>query len=142
VYNYTNEPNGSMKGGDPGVTLIEPTVGYKNAYFAISPQPFELLIDEWLIIPVFQIFGSEELSASGSSISQRIQEPFIYLNQKDAEIFDAVDNDLIQLEVPNSKLLLKIKIENTLKPGIAGLSVNLPGMPFIGLPCRGKFHKI
>jgi NADH-quinone oxidoreductase subunit G len=142
MYNYLNEPNGSMKGGDPGIRLIEPTEVRKNSYFKINPQAFEFHKGEWLIVPVYRIFGSEELSSAGSSVAQRIQEPFVYLNQKDAEIVGAENNDLIQLEISNSKLKIKVKIENSLRQGIAGLSVNLPGMQFIGLPGRGKFYKI
>jgi NADH-quinone oxidoreductase subunit G len=142
MYNYLDEPNGSMKGGDPGIRLIEATEGGKHSYFKISPQTFELQKDEWLIVPVYQIFGSEELSSVGPAMAQRIREPFIYLNQKDAEIVGAVDGDLIQLEISKSIFKIKVKIENSLRHGIAGLSINLPGMQFIDLPGRGKFYKI
>jgi NADH-quinone oxidoreductase subunit G len=108
----------------------------------MSPEIFEFQKDEWLIVPVYQIFGSEELSSAGSTICQRIQEPFVYLNQKDTELIGAADNDLIQIEISGSKLKIKIKIENSLRQGIAGLSVNLPGMQFIDLPGRGKIYKI
>ncbi len=141
MYNYLDEPNGSMKGGDPGIRLIEPGEGHNNSYFKTDPQAFEYKKDEWLIVPVYQIFGSEELSSAGSAVAQRIQEPFLYLNQKDAEILSIKDGELIQLEVPGSKLRIKVKIENSIQQGMAGLSVNLPGMQFIDLPCRGKINK-
>ena len=139
---YLDEPNGSMKGGDPGIRLIEPIEGSKISYFDINSKTVEFQKDEWLIVAVYQIFGSEELSSAGPAIAQRIQEPFVYLNHKDAEIFGAEDGDLIQLEISKSKLKLKLKIENSLRQGIAGLSINLPGMPFVDLPDRGKFYKI
>lgn len=140
--NYLNEPNGSMKGGDPGIRLIEPTEGGNNSYFRISPQTIEVRKDDWLIVPVYQIFGSEELSSAGHTIGSRIQEPFLYMNQKDMEIFGVENSDLIQLEISGSKLNIKVNIENSLQQGIAGLSVNLPGMQFINLPDRGKIYKI
>jgi NADH-quinone oxidoreductase subunit G len=141
MYYYLNEPNGQMKGGDPGIRLIEPNEGDAGSYFKIKIQTIETPKDEWLIIPVYQIFGSEELSSAGFSITQRIQEPFVYMNQKDAEIFDTEDGDLIQLEISKRKLNIRVKIENSLRQGIAGLSVNLPGMQFIDLPGCGKFYK-
>ncbi|MGA2406768.1 MAG: NADH-quinone oxidoreductase subunit NuoG [Bacteroidales bacterium] len=141
MYYYLNEPNGQMKGGDPGIRLIEPNEGGAGSYFKIKIQTIEAPKDEWLIIPVYQIFGSEELSSAGSSITRRIQEPFVYMNQKDAQIFDTEGGDLIQLEISESKLNIRVKIENSLRQGIAGLSVNLPGMQFIDLPGRGKFYK-
>jgi NADH-quinone oxidoreductase subunit G len=141
MYNYLDGPNGSMKGGDPGVKLIEPGEEHSISYFKTDLQVFEYRKDEWLIVPVYQIFGSEELSSAGSSLDQRIQEPFLYLNQKDAEILIIKDGEPIQLEVPGSKLRIKVKIENSIRQGMAGLSVNLPGMQFIDLPCRGKLIK-
>jgi NADH-quinone oxidoreductase subunit G len=33
MYHYLDEPNGSMKGGDPGIRLIEPPVSYKPLFF-------------------------------------------------------------------------------------------------------------
>ena len=33
MYNYLDEPGASMKGGDPGIRLIEPVEGIKNIYF-------------------------------------------------------------------------------------------------------------
>ncbi len=141
LYNFIDEPNGSMKGGDPGILLIEPAEGNSNTYFGIHPQIIEIQKDEWLIVPVYQIFGSEELSSSGPTLAQRIQEPFVYLNQKDADILHVEYGDSIQLEISKRKLKVKVKIENNLQQGIAGLSINLPGMQYIGLPDRGRLHK-
>jgi anaerobic selenocysteine-containing dehydrogenase len=64
------------------------------------------------------------------------------MNQKDADIFDVKHNELIQLEIDENKLNIRVKIENSLRQGIAGLSVNLPGMQYVELPGRGKFNKI
>ena len=142
MYNYLDEPNGSMKGGDPGIRLIEPNDGNANFYFNLSSQPIKLQRDEWLIVPVYQIFGSEELSSLGSAMAQRIQEPFVFLNRKDIEIIGVKDGDIIQLEISKNKFKIKVRVEDSLQHGIAGLSVNLPGMNFIELPCNGKFYKI
>ena len=142
MYNYLDEPNGSMKGGDPGIRLIEQSGGSNISYFKVSQRAFESGKDEMTIIPVYRIFGSEELSSVGPSISQRIQEPFVYVNQKDADNIGIKNSDQIQLEISDSKLKIKVKIENSLPQGLAGLSVNLPGMQFFDLPGKGKFYKL
>jgi NADH-quinone oxidoreductase subunit G len=142
MYNYLDEPNGPMKGGDPGIRMIEPALEPNSSFFKIDFKSFEYQKDEWLIIPVYQIFGSEELSSVSSAIIQRIQEPFLFLNQKDSEILSVMSGELIQLEAGSIKLKIKVIIENSLRQGIAGLSVNLPGMPFIDLPGRGNLTKL
>ncbi len=40
------------------------------------------------------------------------------------------------------KIKIKTKIENSTRQGIAGMSVNLPGMQFIDLPGHGKILKL
>jgi NADH-quinone oxidoreductase subunit G len=142
MYNYLDEPNGSMKGGDPGIRLIEPAGGGKGSYFKIDNEEFEYQPGIWLVIPVYQFFGSDELSSVSTSIVQRIQEPFLFLNQKDAEILSVKSGEPVHLEVGESKLKIHVIIENSLQQGIAGLSVNLPGMPFIDLPGHGKLIKL
>ena len=142
LYNYVDEPNGSMKGGDPGIRLIEPTEGSFISYFKKNTQTFYVQKDEWLIIPVYRIFGSEELSSVSSSITHRIQAPFVYVNQKDADKAGIKEHDQIQLEISDYELIIKVKIENSLPHGIAGLSINLPNMQFIDLPGRGKLYKL
>jgi len=142
MYNYLDEPNGSMKGGDPGIRLIEPGKEHDDSYFHINHRTFKFKKDEWLIVPVYQIFGSEELSSASISITQRIKEPFLYINQIDAEGLSIKDGEEIRLEVPGNILRIKTKIEKSIMQGMAGLSVNLPGMQFIDLPCRGKYNKL
>jgi NADH-quinone oxidoreductase subunit G len=142
LYSYLDEPNGSMKGGDPGIRLIEPGEGSKNSYFEILTHSLEHKSDELMVIPVYKIFGSEELSSSSSAIAHRIPEPFLILNHKAAEIFNINDGEAVRLEMPGQNLVVKVKIDKGLKQGITGLSVNLPGMQFIELPCLGKIFKI
>jgi len=141
MYNYLDEPNGSMKGGDPGLRLIEPAEKQTNTFYEIIRQTNEYQKDELIIVPVYRIFGGEELSSVAPALSQRIQEPALYLNQNDAERSGVKEGDMTLLEIMNNKIKIKVKIENSLPAGIAGLTVNLPGMPFIDLPGRGKLNK-
>ena len=142
MYNYLDEPGGSMKGGDPGVRLFESAEEGNHIYFKHKAQITVVQKDEWLIVPVYQIFGSDELSSASTSILQRIHEPFVLMNKKDADIITVKDGDTVQLEILKIKLKVKVKIGKSIVQGLAGLSVNLPGMPFIDIPGRGKFHKL
>lgn len=142
MYNYLDEPGGSMKGGDPGVRLFESSIEGNHIYFKHKAQITVVQKDEWLIVPVYQIFGSDELSSVSPSILQRIHEPFVLMNQKDADIITVKDGDYVQVEILKIKLKVKVKIGKSIVQGLAGLSVYLPGMPFIDIPGRGKFHKL
>jgi NADH-quinone oxidoreductase subunit G len=142
MYDYLDEPDGSMKGGDPGIRLIEPIEGIKNIYFKQGSQIAEIKKDEWLIVPVYQIFGSDELSSVGPSMAQKIHEPFVLLNKIDADNISVRDGDSVQLEILKTKLKVKVKIGKSFVHGLAGLSVNLRDMAFMDVPGIGKFHKL
>jgi NADH-quinone oxidoreductase subunit G len=142
MYSYLDEPGASLKGGDPGVRLFEPVKESKKQYFTRVLQKTGVQKDEWLIFPVYQIFGSDELSSVSPGILQRIEEPFVLINQKDAEILQITGGDSVHLEMAKLEINVKVKIENSIQQGLAGLSVNLPGMPYIDIPDCGKFHKL
>lgn len=142
MYNYVDEPNSSLKGGDPGINLFDSKIPADKSYFKHEIQAAKIKNDEWSIVPAYQIFGSEELSAVSPSVMQKISEPFVILNQKDADNLLVKNGDLIQLNIQNEDLKVKVKIGKDIIYGLAALSVNLPGMPYVELPGNGKFHKL
>jgi NADH-quinone oxidoreductase subunit G len=142
MYNYVDEPDSSLKGGDPGIRLFDTKNPAEFSYIKTVRESATLKNDEWLIIPRYQIFGSEELSALSPSVKQKISDPFVILNQKDAEKLSVKEGDLVQLDIQNDKLNVKVIMSSEIGQGIAALSVNLNGMPYIGLPGSGKFHKL
>ena len=115
MYNYLDEPDGSMKGGDPGIRLIEPVEGIKNIYFRQGSQISGVRKNEWLIVPVYQIFGSDELSSVSPSVAEKIQVPFVLMNKQDAEDLGLKEGDFAELEILQIKLRVKVKTrENTI----------------------------
>jgi len=141
VNKYLDEPNGKMKGGDSGIKLIELVTNTQAIYFKPEIHAIVLQKGEWLIIPVFQIFGSDELSSSAATLAKRIPEPFVYMNPDDSIAFDVKTGDFIQLEIASNHFKIKVKVEESIGKNIAGLSFQLPGMPFIDLPGKGIFYK-
>jgi NADH-quinone oxidoreductase subunit G len=141
INKYLDEPGGSVKGGDPGIRLIETGDGSRSAYFTGIPESFKPKKDEWFIIPVYRIFGSEELSSISRAISSRIKGPFIMLNEKDAKKLDIQDDDLVQLDIDKESITIKLKIEGSLPDGLAGVTCQFPGMAYMDLPGWGKVTK-
>lgn len=140
--NYLDEPDASLEGGDPGVRLIEPAAKGDINYFEWQDHNADTENDEFQIVPVYQIFGSDELSALSPSVMQKIQEPFVLVNREDAEKIPAAEGEYVLIEISNLKIKVKVKTGNTAVRGLAGLSVNVPLMPFVTLPGSGKFHKL
>jgi NADH-quinone oxidoreductase subunit G len=141
MYNYLDEPGGSLKGGDPGIRLFEKGKGKKVNYFDNGTKARTRKKDEWQIVPVYQIFGSEELSSEGATMRQRIREPFVLLNNKDAASLNTKEGDMVEAEIGKIKIKTAVKIDNSLIDGLAGISIGLPGMPFIDITSNAKFQK-
>jgi NADH-quinone oxidoreductase subunit G len=135
---YLDEPNGSMKGGDPGIRLIEADIITPVAFFEPVDESSNPKQGEHWIIPVYQIFGSEELSSQAKAVAERIPEPYLLINEKDITGSDKHESKLATVEISGKKVEVKIKIDPDIPSGIAGLSVNLRGIPYLNLPCSGK----
>jgi NADH-quinone oxidoreductase subunit G len=142
MYNYLDEPGGSMKGGDPGIRLFESVEANAGNYFRKEYPDYNIRDNELLVIPVYQIFGSEELSSASPSILQNIHEPFVLINNADANKMGVFEGEFIQLEIREIQIKVKVSIGDNIVEGLAGLSVNTPGIPFIDIPCSGTFHKL
>ena len=135
---YLDEPNGSMKGGDPGIRLIDDKDKNQLPFFESIPSPFIRTTGEWMVVPVYRIFGSEELSSKSSPIAELIEDPFAFMNTIDAKEIQGKENDIIKLTLARQTLEVKLKINDSIPFGIVGLSIGLPGMPFVDLPDTGK----
>jgi len=139
---YLEQPNGSLKGGDPGIRMFEPNDQAEVNFYNHVPSAFEPKQGQWQVVPVYHIFGSEELSSKGKAIGERIPERKIYMNEVDAKSIKMIDNQSVQLDISGKILQSKIKINNSFPKGIIGISYNLPGMPFLSLPGWGKISPI
>jgi len=129
---YQSEIAGPLRGGDPGVRLIAPG-GDGNASPAIIPAGFEARSDEWLIVPLFHIFGSEELSQHAPAVAELFPKPYLALNAEDAGAFGS--------EAEIFGRTLPVRTVSSLPKGIAGLPSGLPGMEVFDLPLWARISR-
>ena len=137
INKYQIEVGGPLHGGDPGRRLIEPS---QNDFSFFNPNQgsFKEKEDEFFFLPVYHIFGSDELSNMSPAIQERIPNPYILLNGDVMEEKNIIEGDLLELDFGNEKLKLPVKSNNKIPQKIAGLPKGLPGFPFINLPAWGK----
>ena len=137
MYGYVDRPGGSLKGGDPGIRLIKRQEDTSAIFFPVSPagpQPE----NDWLFVPVYRLYGSEELSSAASNIASVIGEPCVCINAAEAESAGLDPSGKAVIETGGNRLSVKIRIDNGIRGRIAGVTVNFPGTGFISLPARGK----
>lgn len=139
---YLDEPNGSMKGGDPGLRLIEPQENARVNYFKPALTGESSKTGEYTIVPVYRIFGSEELSSKAEAITERIPKPFILMNEKQAGMLKAAENDFVIIEISQNIIEVQVRIDDKIADRIIGLTVNFPEMPFVDLPVSVRSSEI
>jgi NADH-quinone oxidoreductase subunit G len=137
---FQEEIAGPLRGGDPGVRLIEPNSTSVMRYFQDVPDKSEPRKGEWLIIPLYHIFGSEELSIHTSGVAELAPKPYIAFNPEDARKSTLNEGDYVQINAIEESFVAPVKYETTLPTGAIGVPVGLPG--FLTSSAIGKFGKI
>jgi NADH-quinone oxidoreductase subunit G len=138
---YMEEPNGRLKnGGDPGVLLFKKDISEITGYFIKAGLSVQTSPGEILVVPVRQIFGSEELSSLGEAIAGRTSKPFIIMNGSEIKQSGLTQNEMYQLQVNNNIINVIVKMDNSVPDGIAGISYGIHGVPYLNLPAPGRLN--
>ncbi|MGB9514310.1 MAG: NADH-quinone oxidoreductase subunit NuoG [Candidatus Acidiferrum sp.] len=134
VNKFQTEIAAALEGGDPGVRLIEPASHGRDNYFTSIPAAFQRRPNEWFIVPLHHIYGSEELSNSASAVAELAPQPYLALNQSDANRIHVSPGDQVELTLDGSRQQFELKIAPAMPSGIAGIPVGLLGAPALNLP--------
>lgn len=125
VNKFQEEIGGPLRGGNPGVRLFEARPDGAPFYTSI-PEAFRPRDGQWMLVPLFHIFGSEELNREAPAVAELFPHPYIALNADDAAMFG-----------PEVELLgrrLPVKIAREMPRGMAGLPAGLPALEGLELP--------
>jgi NADH-quinone oxidoreductase subunit G len=134
VNKYQEEVGGALKGGDPGIRMIEPNSKAPAPYFTQVPEPFTQMKDHLWTVPLYHIFGSEELSVLGDAVSKRSPKSYIMINVQDAAEQKLSEGQELAFDVEGQLYRLPVTISTTLPKGLVGLPYGLPGLPYVELP--------
>jgi NADH-quinone oxidoreductase subunit G len=132
---------GPLRSGDPGVRLIEPSQESGWQYFTAIPPQFKAQPGEWLLVPIFHIFGSEELSRHALGIAQLLPRPYVALNPVEASLLGAKAGEQIKVAVEGALFELEVALRADLPRGVAGLPTGLPPLDGVMLPAFCKLAR-
>jgi NADH-quinone oxidoreductase subunit G len=138
VNKFQSEVGGPLRGGDPGVRLIEPSQESVWKYFSAPPSQFKTRPSEWLLVPIFHIFGSEELSRHAQGIAQLLPRPYVALNPVEASLLGAKAGEQIKVAIEDALFELEVTLRADLPRGVAGLPAGLPPLDGVMLPAFCK----
>jgi len=138
---FQEEVGGQLRGGDPGIRLIEAHPQIEAVYFKDIPARRQPEDSQWLFVPLHHIFGSEELSVLSPGVAGLCPQQYVALHPEDALALGMAKGDVARVALGDSMLELNVKILPSLPRKVAGLPVGLPGAPFLDLPAPGMVSK-
>ncbi|MGA8901721.1 NADH-quinone oxidoreductase subunit NuoG [Bradyrhizobium sp.] len=138
VNKFQDEVGGSLRGGDPGIRLIEPTSHTATRYYDEVPEAFAKRDGEWLILPLHEIFGSEELSRLAPAVAERVPQSYLALNADDAASLHIAEGAMVAVDLGGDIFHLPVRVRPDLPSGVAGMFVGLSGSIGPLLPAWGN----
>ncbi|HEX2237449.1 MAG TPA: NADH-quinone oxidoreductase subunit NuoG [Gammaproteobacteria bacterium] len=142
---FQDEVAGPLHGRNPGVRLIEPQPRERAHFFDKTPGSFvprsDVVPGELLIIPLYHIFGSEELSIETKALAQRAPALYVALNTEDAARLGVNDGELVNLEINGELHRMSVMLHKALALGLAGLPYGLRDLDYFELPAWGRISK-
>jgi NADH-quinone oxidoreductase subunit G len=121
---FQEEVGGPLHGGDPGMRLVEPDSSKKADYFKHIPDPFTPA-SSFLVIPLYHIFGSEELSVLSPAVAGRAPKPYVALNPVDAARLGLSQGEEVEVACAGGSSWMPVVFRHKLPLGTAGLPAGL-----------------
>ena len=125
VNKYQEEVGAALRGGDPGVRLLEPSKNPTATYYDGVPEAFKPSAGHLLIVALHHIFGSEEQSNKSKSVAQRIPKPYVMVNAGDAVNLKLKEGSNLNFEVDKHIYSLPVKISADIPTGVGGIPYGL-----------------
>jgi NADH-quinone oxidoreductase subunit G len=118
---YQSEIGGPLRGGDPGVRLIEPKSDAGWQYATPVASQVRAEPGACQVIPYFHLFGSEELSRHSPGICELSPQPYIALNPIDASALGVQNGEPVRISVGNYSVTLPVVLRPDLAAGLAAI---------------------
>ncbi|MFN2185558.1 MAG: molybdopterin-dependent oxidoreductase, partial [Anaerolineae bacterium] len=126
---FQEEIAGPLRGGEPGARLVEPGSESATGILAQAPAAYRPRDGLWLVVPIYHIFGSEELSVLAPGIAELAPAPYLALHPEDAAGLAACAGDELEFRLQDRLYRLPLRLLPTLPKGVAGLPSGLPEGP-------------
>jgi len=141
VNTYQKEPGGPVRGGDAGVRMFEPAApnGHssdRQAWFSAIPPAFEPREGEWLLLPMYDFIGSEELSQAARGLAELAAKPYVAVNCS-----DLAEGAEVEVSCASGTFRLPIRFRPDLPRGVACLSAGIAPLSGVTMPAWGKIER-
>ena len=121
--------------------LLEPGANGDAAYSEDIPAPFERRDGEFLVVPLYHIYGSEESSAAAPAVAERCPEPYAALNSEDARILEVEEGALVEIEFDRALYRLPARLSAGMASGVVGVPMGI-AVQGVDIPAWSPCRKV
>jgi NADH-quinone oxidoreductase subunit G len=119
---FQEEVGGPLRDQTIGPSLIQPRGDGSVWIGAAVPQAFEPRPGEWLVLPRYEIFGGDELSAFAPALATRIPGAAVALNPDEAAGQRWSAGEVLMVTLGRTQVRLPLVTDPSVPPGTAGVS--------------------
>jgi NADH-quinone oxidoreductase subunit G len=142
LHRFQHEIPGAVESAEPGLRLFDEQPLGELPDYPRPPDAYSPEQQRWLLLPLQEVFGSDELSALSPPVAELIPAAYLTLNPADAQRLglDPQRPPLLELELQNGNrqtplaLPLQARLNDDWPAGTVGLPLGLPGLTGIRLP--------
>jgi NADH-quinone oxidoreductase subunit G len=128
---FQDEVGGALRGGDPGLRLLEPAaqpaIQWRQALAAAAPARGLRLTYLHLV------FGSEELSMRATAVAERAASPYLALHPQDAAALGLQEGEVIEIRQGGALIRLPLRLLPGLAQGLIGIPHGWPSLAWLNL---------
>jgi NADH-quinone oxidoreductase subunit G len=118
------------------VRLFKPSPKNGQTYFSAIPAAFQPRESEWLLVPMYHIFGSDELSLHAPAIRELAVMPHVAINS------DEFAEDMeVEVTLADGTFRFPVRIHREMPAGVAAVSVGSSPLLAVQVPGWGKIAR-
>lgn len=121
VNKFQDEIGGPLRNENTGVRLFDAQPRRVTQFFENAPARSDRRNNQLLLVPLPRLFGTEELSARGAAIRERIPQAAVVLNPRDADRLGVRKGQAVDIRAPGLVRRLPVETDETMAGGAAGL---------------------
>jgi NADH-quinone oxidoreductase subunit G len=138
---FQSEVGGPLRGGDPGIRLLEPKSKPGLQYSTSIPEAVRTDGATLHVVPGHHIFGSEELSNRSPGVASCAPAPYVGLNPDDLSRLGVEEGEAVMLDMDGCVFHGTVRVIPSLATGLAVVPTGLRDGPVVPLPARAKLAK-
>ncbi|MBI2817026.1 MAG: NADH-quinone oxidoreductase subunit NuoG [Acidobacteria bacterium] len=127
---FQEEINGPLRGGPVGIRLIRGDRRGAPEFFSGAPEPVNAPERRWLAVPIYHLFGSDELTHWAPAISSLAPQPYVAVNER-AGFRDGAP---VAFQSDGATQTAVIKIRSEIPDGVAAVPAGLRETETLRLP--------